>query len=392
MQDGQEGTKLAFSGFRESMYAQFVNTLHEAKEVANDALVMGVVTGSFVIGLMILAALWVSRIIARSINRVVVSLDEMSQGTADLTVRLDETSKDEVGQLVIAFNRFIEKLQGIMASVKGVTDSLGGMSHEMQTISDSVDMSVSQQQDETAQVATAITEMASTVSEVAKHADDASVEANAANNYTSTGKQVVEDTVVSMESLSSEVMRVSDVIHKLAEESDKIGGVLDVIRGISEQTNLLALNAAIEAARAGEQGRGFAVVADEVRTLASRTQESTLEIQSMIENLQKGSSDAVEAMNQGRERTGESVEQAGRAKEALISIAESIARINDMNTQIASATEEQSAVAQDIDAKTASISHLAETTREGTKQAATTSIRLGELAVSLQELVGKYRI
>ena len=390
MQAGQETNRAGFVGFRESMYTQFINTLHEAKEVANNALYIGLAMGAFVIILMVLTALLVSRVITSSLNVVVTSLDDMSKGTADLTARLDETSKDEIGSLVVSFNRFIAKLQGIMESVKGVTVSLGGMSHEMQTISDSVDMSVSQQQDETAQVATAITEMAATIAEVAKHANAASTEANDANRHTTTGSQVVQDTVNSMEALSSEVTRVSDVIHRLANESDKIGGVLDVIRGISEQTNLLALNAAIEAARAGEQGRGFAVVADEVRTLASRTQESTLEIQSMIENLQKGTSDAVEAMNQGRERTGESVEQAGKASEALVSIAESIRKISDMNTQIASATEQQSAVAHDIDVKTNSISALAETTRDGTKQAANTSVLLGELATNLQGLVGKY--
>ena len=390
MQEGQETNRVGFVGFRESMYAQFIGTLHDAKEVANNALFIGLGMGAFVIVLMVLTALLVSNVITKSLNVVVSSLDEMSQGTANLTARLDETSKDEVGKLVVSFNRFIEKLQGIMENVKGVTVSLGGMSHEMQTISDSVDMSVSQQQSETTQVATAITQMASTVSEVARHADAASTEANEANRHTSTGRQVVQDTVTSMEALSAEVSRVSDVIHKLADESDKIGGVLDVIRGISEQTNLLALNAAIEAARAGEQGRGFAVVADEVRTLASRTQESTLEIQNMIENLQKGTSDAVEAMTQGSERTSESVEQAGKASEALISIADSISKIGEMNTQIASATEEQSAVAQDIDSKTNSISQLAETTREGTKKAATTSVSLGELATNLQGLVGKY--
>lgn len=392
MQDGQEMNKVTFSGFRESMHEQFVSTLHKAQEVSYQALVIGLATGVIVIALMILTALLVSNVITKSMNNVIASLDEMSTGTADLTARLDETSKDELGKLVVSFNRFIEKLQGIMANVKDTTDNLGNMSDEMQNIANDVDNTMSQQQDNTIQVATAITEMTATVAEVAKHADAASVEANEALNHTINGKQVVQDTVNSMESLSGEVDRVSDVIQNLALESDKIGGVLSVIRGISEQTNLLALNAAIEAARAGEQGRGFAVVADEVRTLASRTQEATLEIQTMIDLLQKGSADAVTAMGVGKDRTHESVAQAGKASEALAHIANSIEKINEMNTQIASATEEQSAVSHDIDAKTSSISQLAETSRNGTRKAAATSAGLGELAVNLQELVGKYRI
>lgn len=392
MQDGQEMNKVTFSGFRESMHEQFVSTLHKAQEVSYQALVIGLATGVIVIALMILTALLVSNVITKSMNNVIASLDEMSTGTADLTARLDETSKDELGKLVVSFNRFIEKLQGIMANVKDTTDNLGNMSDEMQNIANDVDNTMSQQQDNTIQVATAITEMTATVAEVAKHADAASVEANEALNHTINGKQVVQDTVNSMESLSGEVDRVSDVIQNLALESDKIGGVLSVIRGISEQTNLLALNAAIEAARAGEQGRGFAVVADEVRTLASRTQEATLEIQTMIDLLQKGSADAVTAMGVGKDRTHESVAQAGKASEALAHIANSIEKINEMNTQIASATEEQSAVSHDIDAKTSSISQLAETSRNGTRKAAATSAGLGELAVNLQKLVGKYRI
>ena len=392
MQNGQETNKITFSGFRESMHVQFTGTLNKAKEAANEALIFGLTTGVVVIALMVFTALFVARIIIKSINNVTSSLNDMSSGTADLTIRLDKTSNDELGNLVSSFNNFIEKLQGIMANVKGATDSLGGMSNDMHTITQHVDNIMSEQQNNTLQVATAINEMTATVSEVANHANTASTEANEALAHTISGKEVVQDTVESMEALSSEVDRVSDVIHNLAEESDKIGGVLSVIRGISEQTNLLALNAAIEAARAGEQGRGFAVVADEVRSLASRTQEATLEIQTMIDLLQKGSTNAVAAMNDGKERAHESVSQASKASESLIHIADSITKINDMNTQIANATEEQKAVSHDIDAKTSSISQLAEDSREDTRKAAQTSAGLGELAVNLQALVGKYRI
>ena len=218
--------------------------------------------------------------------------------------------------------------------------------------------SLDKQQYEMEQVATAVNQMSSTVQEVAANTSEAADAAVTARGESSTGQSVVQDTMKSIQSLADEVQVAGDVIQKLRDDSNTIGGVLDVIRGISDQTNLLALNAAIEAARAGEAGRGFAVVADEVRTLAQRTGESTEEIQNMIERLQNGAEEAVQVMEQGRKRAVSSVEQASKAGESLDTITLSVQKISDYNTQIATAAEEQSVATDGIHNNIVSISDL----------------------------------
>ncbi|MDD4862908.1 MAG: methyl-accepting chemotaxis protein [Alishewanella agri] len=201
----------------------------------------------------------------------------------------------------------------------------------------------------------------------------------------------MQHTLKTIEALAQEVENSAQVISRLSEDSTQIGSVLDVIRGIAEQTNLLALNAAIEAARAGEQGRGFAVVADEVRTLASRTQASTLEIQSMIERLQTDASNAVKAMQQGQVQAQQGLSQAAQAENALQTISQSVTRINDMNIQIATAAEEQSSVAEEINRNIVNISQSADATAEGAKQTASAGDELAKLAARLQNLVGQFK-
>lgn len=201
----------------------------------------------------------------------------------------------------------------------------------------------------------------------------------------------MQHTLKTIEALAQEVENSAQVISRLSEDSTQIGSVLDVIRGIAEQTNLLALNAAIEAARAGDQGRGFAVVADEVRTLASRTQASTLEIQSMIERLQTDASNAVKAMQQGQVQAQQGLSQAAQAENALQTISQSVTRINDMNIQIATAAEEQSSVAEEINRNIVNISQSADATAEGAKQTASAGDELAKLAARLQNLVGQFK-
>jgi methyl-accepting chemotaxis protein len=227
---------------------------------------------------------------------------------------------------------------------------------------------------------------------VARNASSAADEAHTADLEAQQGKQVVSETTQAISSLANEVDNASTVIQKLESDSESISSILDVIRGIAEQTNLLALNAAIEAARAGEQGRGFAVVADEVRSLANRTQESTQEIQKMIEKLQSGASDAVEVMVKGRDWANTSVEKAEQAASALERITKAVDVINSMNTQIATAAEEQSAVAQEIDRNVTNIHQVSNQTADGATQTAGASDELARLATDLQQLVSHFKL
>ena len=235
-------------------------------------------------------------------------------------------------------------------------------------------------------------EMTATVQEVASHAAHAAEAATSARDEAQGGQRVVSANIDAIQRLADEVMQTAELINRLAEDSNAIGTVLDVIRGIAEQTNLLALNAAIEAARAGEQGRGFAVVADEVRTLAQRTQESTSEIQDMIERLQAGARNAVEAMEKGRAGAESSVRQAVTAGESLQAINQAVAAISDMNLQIATAAEEQSAVAEEINRNITTINMVADETAVGAEQTAEASQELARLAMNLQRIVSQFRV
>jgi methyl-accepting chemotaxis protein len=332
--------------------------------------------------------------LAMSILRPVQNLSAIMSQTArenDLSLRMQVNTRDEIGEAAAAFNGMLEKFQNIVGQVNGSATQMSAAAEELSVITRETANGVQEQTSQTDQVATAINEMSATVQEVARNAGDAAVAANETTQQANIGRQVVNDAIDSIDRLASEIEQAGSVINKLEEDGVKIGAVLDVIRGIAEQTNLLALNAAIEAARAGEQGRGFAVVADEVRTLASRTQESTQEIQQMIESLQAGTTAAVTAMDSSRSQAQSGVEKISSAGDALTTIVGGITHINDMNAQIASAAEEQSSVAEEINQNVVNISQVAETSAANADQTQNASEELSRLSVDLQALVSQFK-
>jgi methyl-accepting chemotaxis protein len=337
-----------------------------------------------------LAALVVAVLFSASITRPIQRLAEtigMIDKDSDLTRRLDHKGKDELGDMASSFNKMLEKLHHSMREVNSSTAQLAAAAEELSAITIESNQAIETQRSETEQVATAMNEMSATVQEVSQSASTAAEAAQGADGSARKGRDVVQQTVDSIDQLANDVRSTSSVIKKLEGEAENIGTVLDVIRGIAEQTNLLALNAAIEAARAGEQGRGFAVVADEVRSLASRTQDSTAEIQTMIEALQNEARLAVSAMAKGEAQAESGVEKA-----ALAEITRAVTAINDMNTHIASAAEEQSAVAEEINRNISTISGVAEQNTGNAAQTSRASEELAHLASELQTLVAQFKI
>lgn len=334
----------------------------------------------------------VSSLIGRPLRQTVEAMDEIAQGEGDLTRRLDESGKNEISKLAAAFNRFAEKVRIMVSKVSGSTTQLASAAEEMSMVTEETSRGVQKQQSETDQVATAMNQMTATVQEVARHATQAAEAAASADQDSSEGRNIVINTMKSIENLAHEISSASTVISQLEQDSENIGSVLDVIRGIAEQTNLLALNAAIEAARAGEQGRGFAVVADEVRTLASKTQQSTSEIQEMIEKLQLGARSAVQAMQESSQHAAETVNQSSMAAASLEKITAAVSMIKDMNTQIAIAAEQQSSVSEEINKNVVNISMVVNDTAEGASQTSAASGELARLSMELQKLVGQFKV
>lgn len=326
----------------------------------------------------------------RNLNHVQEITAAIAAG--NLTCNIPAASNDETGKVLAQLAIMRSKLHSTIQQLSGASIQLAAAAEETSSVTNQTSASLLQQQSETEQVATAMNEMNATVREVARNANDAATAAHKADDAAQTGKQVVTQTINTIDTLAREVETAVGVIRQLEQESNGIGKVLDVIRSIAEQTNLLALNAAIEAARAGEHGRGFAVVADEVRTLASRTQKSTAEIQSMIQKLQTGAANAVKIMETNSTQAQAGVKQVAQAGTSLDSISRAVATINDMNAQIAAAAEEQTAVAEEINRNIVNISQSTEQSSQGAQQTATASEELAQLAGQLHGLVGQFKI
>lgn len=330
--------------------------------------------------------------IVRPVNDVVTALRDIAEGEGDLTRRLPVTGHDEISELSRCFNQFVERLQSIIASVARTAQEVSDSAVNLSQMSRDNEREIRTQQTEIEHIVGAVKEMAGVVQDVTVSVTETADKSSQADGAAASGKNLVVNTMGQITHLSGDIKTAADVIDRLRKETVSIGSVLDVIRGIAEQTNLLALNAAIEAARAGEQGRGFAVVADEVRTLASKTQSSTTEIREMIERLQSGSHEAVEMMAAGTNQANTAVAQANDASHALERITEIVSVIRDRTNQIAAASEQQSAATRQIENNIDRISSVATHTAESSSRITTNTGNLAEMAARMAELVGRFRV
>lgn len=370
-----------------------VATMERRKEEALSSTVIGSVTTSLVaLAIIVFLALVVVRGIIRPLRSAVSAMNDIASGDGDLTRRLEVSGRNELGQLATAFNSFADQVHGLVRQVVQSTGTLNDNTRELNEVMTEAEQGVERQKSESDQVATAMNEMTAAAQEVASSANEASDAAGKASVQVSDAQGTLQQAVEVIAGLSEQVQDGVRVIETLGTESGKIDSVLEVIRDIADQTNLLALNAAIEAARAGEAGRGFAVVADEVRTLASRTQQSTQEIQETIERLQKGAGNAVQLIGSISERSEATVSETREVGDALQRIADAVGTINAMNAQIASAAEEQTSVSETINQNVHEIVAVSEQTAQGTRRAGTATQTLRGLAGELTETVRRYKV
>ncbi|NRA55887.1 MAG: methyl-accepting chemotaxis protein [Gammaproteobacteria bacterium] len=378
--------------FKHQRYEAFVFAFEEVNTNVESTSQTGLIIGIATIGLLFIVAVPIARNTKRSLAEIIDSMRNIAQDDADLTVRLKTNSKDEIGELVFWFNTFIEKLQGVIKRVVDTSLPIANTAENIQRLSNDTIISFTKQSESVIQSRQSVDEMSQSVGEITRNAADAATAAQNANKEADLGREVVLQTVAGIEELAQIVADTSDTINQLQEDTNRVNVVLEVIKGIAEQTNLLALNAAIEAARAGEQGRGFAVVADEVRNLASRTQESTEEINLMLIQLQTAASKAVSMMDNSRQSVEASVNSANQAGERLMLITETVNTISDMNGAIAVATEEQSQVATIMVGQVEDIQLCAQEASAASNEIANVTNDLNMLASELAKITGQFKV
>lgn len=341
-------------------------------------------------GLTVLFAWLLTNSITKPIANALDAAEEIAKGNLTRPITVD--GSDEAGRLLRAMSTMQEKLRDTLQRISGSATQLASAAEELNSVTDESARGLTQQNNEIEQAATAVNEMTSAVEEVARNAVSTSEASKNATTSAGDGRDLVQETVGAIERMSADVQSTATLIGNLADESRDIGKVLDVIRGLADQTNLLALNAAIEAARAGEAGRGFAVVADEVRALAHRTQQSTSEIERMIGSIQSGTEQAVDSMRNSTERAESTLNIARGAGMSLDTINSAIVEINERNLVIASAAEEQAQVAREVDRNLVNIRDLSVQSATGANQTSAASAELSRLAVDLNSMVGRFRL
>ncbi|MFT5592715.1 MAG: methyl-accepting chemotaxis protein [Oceanicoccus sp.] len=392
MNDKLSTTKDELNKFNDASLKAFSDTVEASNEATQDALVvsLGLSVGAILIIIVISASSVI--LITRNLNLMLESLKDIASGEGDLTKRIEQTSQDEIGDLVYWFNLFMEKLHGSINEVVNSINPLANVSNDLGGMTTKTSQITDQQSKATDEVTRFVDEMFSSVRNVAQNASSAAHAAKEADTEAKAGRAVVTQSVESINDLASEVERAAKVIAKLETDTENVGTILDVIKGIAEQTNLLALNAAIEAARAGEQGRGFAVVADEVRTLASRTQDSTQEIQRVIEELQSAARSAAEVMSHSQEQAKNSVEQAAKTDNSLATITEKVGSITRMNTEIADATGQQEKVSNSIKTNVEGIRANAEAAVKNVQEVGAASESLLEISNNLRKITAQFKV
>ena len=369
-------------------------TTMEASELVKDSVSSGKTQTAIIVAVSILIAIIITRFTLISITRPLARVNDMLNivASGDLSRKLDESGQDEFAQLAKNCNLLIDSLRNLIEGIVNRSSQLAAAAEQTSAVTAESTTAIEEQRNQVEQAASATTEMSNTSQSVLSSANDALGEIKHADDEAERVKIISERNRNTIQQLAGEVESAAQVINQLQQDSASIGSILDVIRGIAEQTNLLALNAAIEAARAGEQGRGFAVVADEVRTLASRTQESTSEIQTMIEALQLGAGKAVTVMDAGQSKAADCVNQSEEADKALETITHAVHEAFDRSSQIANAAEEQSVVAHEISENLESIVTIAEQTTAGSKQTAESSSEVAKLSEELKQSVQEFKL
>ncbi|WP_424823438.1 methyl-accepting chemotaxis protein [Pseudomonas viridiflava] len=371
--------------------SDMIDRQNKSRDAESDHAVMMIVAATVMALLLSVLAAWIiTRQITTPLQETLEVVERVAAG--DLSRNLNVNRKDELGRLQSTIQRMTVSLRELVGGIRDGVTQIASAAEELSAVTEQTSAGVNNQKVETDQVATAMHEMTATVQEVARNAEEASEAAVAADQQAREGERVVNEAIAQIERLASAVGNSSEAMGALKQESEKIGSVLDVIKSVAQQTNLLALNAAIEAARAGEAGRGFAVVADEVRSLAQRTQKSTEEIEALIVSLQSGTQQAASVMDSSRELSASSVDLTRRAGGSLENITKTVSAIQSMNQQIAAAAEQQSATAEEINRSIINVRDVSEQTSSASEETAASSIELARLGTHLQTLVSRFTV